>query len=213
MKRFHLPARLRIPRTAKGFTPLESTPRFAAWVRLPIRVWGLMPRARSLTGFTIIEVLVVLFIIGLLSSMILASLSDARVKARDARRKADLQQVRLALELYYSEYGSYLVSGTGYLDCGCGWLNYEDGGDYLISVTRGLWEEEFLSAPYVDDPVQTPGYMAYLCDDTQAYALSATLENPSAEDTALIQKTCNGIGANGTFSVYGKNYALASEFY
>lgn len=53
-------------------------------------------------GFTLIELLVVIAIIGLLSSVVLASLNGARLKGRDARRLADLKQMQVALELYYS---------------------------------------------------------------------------------------------------------------
>src|SRR3990167_526198 len=51
-------------------------------------------------GFTLIELLVVITIIGLLASVVLARLSSARAKARDARRYSDLLQLQLALELY-----------------------------------------------------------------------------------------------------------------
>jgi prepilin-type N-terminal cleavage/methylation domain-containing protein len=55
-------------------------------------------------GFTLIELLVVIAIIGLLASIILASLSTARVKARDARRISDIDQLRTAIELYASDH-------------------------------------------------------------------------------------------------------------
>ena len=61
----------------------------------------------STTGFTLIELLVVIAIIGLLSSVVLASLTSARVKARDAKRLSDLRQVKIALELFYSQYEFY----------------------------------------------------------------------------------------------------------
>ncbi|MFA5942429.1 MAG: prepilin-type N-terminal cleavage/methylation domain-containing protein [Candidatus Paceibacterota bacterium] len=61
-------------------------------------------------GFTLIELLVVISIIGLLSSVVLASLNSARIKARDARRKLDLKQLAVALDLNYDKHGAYTQS-------------------------------------------------------------------------------------------------------
>lgn len=58
-------------------------------------------------GFTLIELLVVIAIIGILSSVVLASLNSARKKSRDARRVADIGQLRLALELYFDSTRDY----------------------------------------------------------------------------------------------------------
>jgi type II secretion system protein G len=58
-------------------------------------------------GFTLIELLVVIAIIGMLSSVVLASLNDARKKARDAQRQSDLKQLALAMELYLDDNGTY----------------------------------------------------------------------------------------------------------
>ncbi len=58
-------------------------------------------------GFTLIELLVVISIIGLLASIITASLGTARAKARDVKRRADSKQIETALNLYYSDYGSW----------------------------------------------------------------------------------------------------------
>lgn len=52
-------------------------------------------------GFTLIELLVVIAIIGVLASIVLASLNSARRKSRDSRRVADIKQLQLALELYF----------------------------------------------------------------------------------------------------------------
>ena len=66
-------------------------------------------------GFTLIELLVVISIIAVLSSVVLASLNSARIKARDARRMQDLAQIRRALELYYDDNGNYPpISGWVY---------------------------------------------------------------------------------------------------
>ena len=62
---------------------------------------------KTLRGFTLIELLVVIAIISLLSSIVFASLSQARAKARDSKRIQDLKQVQIALELYRSNTGLY----------------------------------------------------------------------------------------------------------
>ncbi len=164
-------------------------------------------------GFTLIELLVVIAIIGILASIVLVSINSTRIKARDARRMSDLRNVQLALEMYYDKYGTYKVSGTGWGGLGIGWLAYEGGGSYTKAVTRELQEEGFLGAPIVEDPIQNPGYMIYLCESAQVYAISATKENPTAQDIDFIQKTCNGIGGNGTYTRYGKNYAVGNKTY
>ena len=51
-------------------------------------------------GFTLIELLVVVAIIGLLASVVIASLNTARTKGRDARRVADIRQIQDSLEMY-----------------------------------------------------------------------------------------------------------------
>lgn len=58
-------------------------------------------------GFTFIEILVVVTIIALLTSIGIVSYSQFAKQSRDARRKADLEQIRSAVEMYRSNNGFY----------------------------------------------------------------------------------------------------------
>ncbi|HLD20072.1 MAG TPA: type II secretion system protein [Patescibacteria group bacterium] len=69
-----------------------------------------MAHARKRRGFTLIELLVVIAIIGLLSTLAVVSLNSARQRSRDAKRLSDIKQLQTALELFYSENGSYPLS-------------------------------------------------------------------------------------------------------
>ncbi|HNT30695.1 MAG TPA: type II secretion system protein, partial [bacterium] len=66
-------------------------------------------------GFTLIELLVVVAIIGMLSVIVMTSLSNVRKKSRDAKRKSDIQAINTAIQLYIDDNGH-----APYLDGTCG---------------------------------------------------------------------------------------------
>ena len=64
-------------------------------------------------GFTLMELLIVIALIGILVTMGVASYSTAQIKSRDARRKSDMKTIQNGFEQYYSENnGDYPVDNT-----------------------------------------------------------------------------------------------------
>ncbi|MFA5644401.1 MAG: FISUMP domain-containing protein [Patescibacteria group bacterium] len=61
-------------------------------------------------AFTLVELLVVIAIIGILATLAIVSLQNARARARDAKRIADIKQIQTALELYFNDNGAYPAS-------------------------------------------------------------------------------------------------------
>lgn len=97
-------------------------------------------------GFTLIELLVVFGIIALMSTLLIASMSTYRIRARDAARLSDVRQIQNALEIYYVENKGYPVcAGGGFCDVDCGSGLSADGYD-------GTWYENLsthLTARYM----------------------------------------------------------------
>jgi prepilin-type N-terminal cleavage/methylation domain-containing protein len=58
-------------------------------------------------GFSLLELLVVIALIGLLSSIVLVAVNKARIRSHNTQRIHDMTQIQLALELYYQKHGAY----------------------------------------------------------------------------------------------------------
>lgn len=156
-------------------------------------------------GFTLIELLMVVAIIGLLAGIILSSISSARAKSRDARRKLDLNQIYNAMMLFYDTYGclpktsATTCSGaTGYSDVNSGSWDYSSQGAGFM----GFLETSGLMSQVPVDPINDgtgdvhsgsgSGYAyAYYCYNTDnTVVLRAKLETG-----AIYSKTKGATGS------------------
>lgn len=82
-------------------------------------------------GFTLIELMIVIAIIGILTSIGIVSFSQARGKANDAKRRADLKTLQTALEQYYSDNGSYPTTS--------GWNSSQSDDTNAGGIKGGNW--------------------------------------------------------------------------
>lgn len=85
-------------------------------------------------GFTLIEMLVVVAIVGLLSAVVVVGLTGAREKARDSRRIADIREIQNELELNYTSGSGYPSPVNGHAP---GEPEDPQGSFYLYETTNG----------------------------------------------------------------------------
>ncbi len=148
------------------------------------------------SGFTLIELLIVIAIIGLLSAIVLASLSAARLKARDARRVSDMHGVVQALELYATDNnGTYPATPAADTagPTGCGGVTKTCVGDLASALTP-----KYIAALPVDPTEAGTKYNYRYCADTnhRAYTIllwreSSTATNKWCVPSSPVKATCS----------------------
>src|SRR3989344_1411048 len=170
-------------------------------------------KTKSSRGFTLIELLVVIAIIGLLASVVLASLNSARAKGRDAKRLSEVNQLQKALELYYDNFGYYPETN---------WVHSVDGTWQSNALATGL--RPYLSSLPVDPTnsgccgyngqyvysYYSSGYRSAGQVNQQWYMIVFRLENQTSPAQATDGSTaCHGqyfhygTGSNGIMTVGG----------
>jgi len=77
-------------------------------------------------GFTLLELLVVVVILGILASVGLGQFYTAQKRGRDAQRKENLSSLKKALEMYYNDYGQYPLESDGLIKVGESVLDWGD---------------------------------------------------------------------------------------
>ena len=104
---------------------------------MDIRHRNLQPTTYNLKpkkGFTIVELIVVVAIIGIVSGIIVASVNNSKAKGRDSKRIADISVIQLALENYYDINRNYPTSLSVFSSDSSVPIKDPLGGDYLYAA-------------------------------------------------------------------------------
>ena len=113
-------------------------------------------------GFTLLELLIVIAILGVLAALLTGNFFTSLKKGRDAKRKGDLEQITRALEMYYEDKKTYPLTA-----------NLTFGSQLCETNPCGTTRVYMQKVP--NDPISGKSYQ-YVSTGTD-YKLYACLEN------------------------------------
>lgn len=142
-------------------------------------------------GFSLIELLVAISVIAVIIGIALPNFLGARERARDAKRKTELNQFKSALRLYYSDYTRYPTTpnslsinacgAAGTTVCPCSTsVDFAAGGTGCDTVYMKKFPRMGTSQEY----------RYYQFTSGEDFRLKVTLENRSDQDLAASQLRC-----------------------
>jgi prepilin-type N-terminal cleavage/methylation domain-containing protein len=167
---------------------------------------------KTSSGFTLMELLVVMAILGVLIVAGLASFTSSQKKSRDIKRKSDLRQISLSMETYYNDFGSYPLSDSSTHQIkGCGTAGTtacEWGDPWKKTPASGAATVYMIALP--EDPTTSRSY--YYDSDGTYYKIYASLENERDEGagvklTGYGSLTCGGTNTC-TYGISSPNVAM-----
>lgn len=162
-------------------------------------------------AFTLVELLVVIAVLATVIGLAMPNFLGARARARDTKRKGELNQLKTALQLYYNDHKIFPANSVMGGINGCG----TDGTDSCTAM--GCFAAGGSGSC---DTANGTVYMLRLPGDTTSslfyyqvnsgsdFCAKIALENASDADTTASQTRCASIcGGNAS----GSDYAVCSE--
>ena len=134
-------------------------------------------------GFSLIEIMISVGIMGMLASVVMGSFNVARVKARDAKRVAEMRSLETALQLYFEVNKEYPDSIAGLANS----LVNPPGNQksYISEPKEGDNSAEAMYIPYKVRSNLTGGNFCDEGDSCQYYHLGMNLEQDASGNTIL----------------------------
>jgi type II secretion system protein G len=134
-------------------------------------------------GFTLMELMLVIAIMGILSAIGIGAYTQATLKSRDTERKSDLNQIAKAVEIFNNDIGRYPNVSSGVMICpqasgsdaACGTQIYA-----FLGVEESLYLDKVPT-----DPVPTRKYVYVPSSDLNSFSLFAALENDQDNDVVV----------------------------
>jgi general secretion pathway protein G len=137
-------------------------------------------------GFTLIELLIVIVIIGILAGLVVTNLVGGRERAQDSSKKRNLEQLKISLHLYYTDFGHFPNSpqnnGANFYACG-------EPGTALCSSTFTANNKEYMGKLPKNQNGQN-NFSYYPCGDGEDFRLTVNLANASDPDATESQSRC-----------------------
>lgn len=148
---------------------------------------------KNILGFTLVELLVVISIIGILTMIGMVSYSGVQKKARDTQRKSDLDSLSKALIMYYNDHGSFPLST-----------------DFFSSALLTGGSENKKDIVYISqlpiDPknVEPYKYVYKVSSDNKSFNLFANLENKQ-DSQCIGGYVVSGVGYTFCYGISSPN--------
>lgn len=156
-------------------------------------------RSKAQAGFTIIELLIVIAIIGILAGLVLNNFQGAQAKSRDTARRTDINAIHGKLEEFYNEHGGYpneVLSTTIFPGIDAQALIDSDGGSNDIEET--FTTSTTKPTPSVDNSNEYE-YAGYGCGSGTAITSTVPPAAPAQTCTKYVLSTFLEKDAAGRF--------------
>jgi prepilin-type N-terminal cleavage/methylation domain-containing protein len=197
-------------------------------------IFGTNQRKRS--GFTIVELLIVIVVIGILASIVMVAYPGYQQRTRDNERKSDVSQFAAAFKAYALQKNDYMesTSNCGFMGQGNGWINAGPNAFFPNTISSCLKTAKVLTQDIIDpsgclsdtggkcgtaSSTPTSAYMKATCTKSgnKITYIFAYLEGSPRID-AQIDALCDAGSVTGFSSatqkwgsVYGMNYYVAVQ--